>query len=96
MSTLSSSSSLSDVHAAYLDNASYREDGDPGKAAAFVTACRILLLLTPTSAAQQHTSLSLDVGQIQKELQKAESWLATSSQNTAGGVKHLSTEYFRD
>lgn len=43
MSTLSSSSTIEEIIAAYDDNASYAEDGSVAKAKAFITAVRILL-----------------------------------------------------
>lgn len=43
MATLSSTSTLAEVLAAYRDNASYEEDGSVAKARAFITAVRFQL-----------------------------------------------------
>ncbi len=43
MSTLDSSSTITEVYAVYDDNASWEEDGSTTKAKAFVTACRFML-----------------------------------------------------
>ena len=43
MSTLSSSSTLTEVLAAYDDNASYEEDESVAKAQTFITAVRIMI-----------------------------------------------------
>ena len=50
MATLNSRSTDAEVLAAYDDNASYEEDGNRGKANAFITACRILRNRLPLSA----------------------------------------------
>jgi hypothetical protein len=44
MATLDSTSTLSEILAAYADNASYAEDGSATKARSFITACRLLLI----------------------------------------------------
>jgi hypothetical protein len=43
MSSLTSNSTIAEVKAAYVDNASYDEDGSVTKARAFITAVRIML-----------------------------------------------------
>lgn len=103
MSTLSSSSSYSEIRAAYLDNASYEEDSSPAKARVFITACRMLLLLLSTSS-QDHAGgarREFDVDQIRREQERAQNWLANN--NTASGtlaaggnVRHADLRGFRD
>lgn len=85
MSTLSSASTLDQIKAAYLDNASYQEDQDVGKCRAFVTACRMLLLKLPQSSRKGDSELTLSIGSIQSELKLAKQWLATANVSAAGG-----------
>jgi hypothetical protein len=87
MSTINSSSTLAQVQAAYDDNASYDQDNDPGKAKAFLTACRILLSRLPhsTSMGMDHTQLNTDL--IAQQMQDARNWLAvndTASSSPSG------------
>ena len=97
MSTLSSSSTDAEVKAAYDDNASYGEDDSTAKAAIFITACRMLLRRMPKVAIHGG---KLDAREIQQDLQliadqmtAAQQWSA--ARNTAGQVKRLSFENFR-
>src|SRR5262245_57513999 len=72
MSTLSSSSTLEQVKAAYIDNASYAEDNSAAKARTFVTACRILLLKLPKRAAHgRGNEIELDTSLIFEEMRRA-------------------------
>lgn len=97
MSTLSATSSLDDIKAAYLDNASYAEDDSVPKAKAFVTACRFLVLLTPTRSAASGSSVDLDVGLIKQEMDAASAWLEAKGEGVRRGrsVRHFSMENFR-
>lgn len=98
MSTLSSASSLAQIKAAYADNASYAEDASASKAAAFITACRLLLLKLPSRAKQgAGFEVELDLTLIRSEMTEAKRWLdihGTSS--AAGGVRHADFATFRD
>ena len=97
MSTLSSTSTLAEIKAAYADNASYVEDNSTAKAAAFVTACRLLLLDLPTRAGQSGATLERDMTLIRGELNAAQSWLASQGTAAVGGprVKFASFEDLR-
>lgn len=102
--SLSSSSTLAQVNAAYDDNADYAESGGGSttKAAAFIQACRILLRRIATEAATGPERIRQDenLRAIRAELNDAKDWLAlndtTSGAGVNGGVKHLSLEGFRD
>ena len=81
-STLTSSSTLAQIQASYVDNASYAEDSSPTKAAAFVTACRILLLKLPAEAQQSgrmRARLDENLRQIKAEMDVAKTWLASNT-----------------
>lgn len=96
MSTLTSASTLDQVIASYADNASYQEDQDPGKARAFVTACRILLLKLPSKSAHgRGGSIELSVAEVRMQLEAAQRWLATSPAAT-NDVAHPTFQNFRD
>lgn len=78
MSTLSSSSSYSDVKAAYLDNMSYAEDASVAKARAFVTACSALLLFRPEDSQHGSGRTRFNMSQIEREKLAAMRWLAVN------------------
>lgn len=101
MSTLSSSSTLAQVYSSYADNASYEEDESTTKAAAFITACR--LLLSPKFMPARSRGAGRDAGEIefsaehiQAELASAQTWLAMQSSTGFGSVKHPDFAGFRD
>ena len=83
---LTSTSTLAEVEAAYVDNASYAEVPSVPMARAFVTACRILILRTPKATASREGSLQLNPELLLKEKEAAEAWIAAvASPVTAGG-----------
>lgn len=96
MSTLSSASTDQAVWDSFDDNASFEEDQSATKAAAFVTACRILLRRRPQSTSVDGTTVSFDGGAIEKELMRAQKWLAANRSNAAGGVRYLDFSGVRD
>lgn len=75
MASLSSSSTMAQVEAAYDDNASYAEDDSITKAKAFVTAVRFLLRRLYSSEAFGSASLSTRVDLLRDELRDAQKWL---------------------
>ena len=86
MSTLSSLSTLAEIKAAYADNAGYREDDSPTKAAAFVTACRILLLRIPamvTHGGKGMESTEFRSEVLQAELREAQRWVSQRNAATS-------------
>ena len=96
MSTLDSTSTLAEIIAAYADNAGYAEDGSTSKAAAFCTACRLLLLKLPKHSSSGTASgheVDFDLVQIRGELDTAAQWLSLKSET--GVIKHYSFENFR-
>ena len=96
-STLSSSSTLTDVQAAYDDNASYAEDDSTAKANAFVTAGLILLRRVAkrgTHGGRGSEEFEMAPELIQGEIDRARAWLA-SHQSAGGKAKHQSLVTFR-
>jgi hypothetical protein len=70
-------SDYSDAYAAYISNADYDTEADATKAAAFISACRKLMLLMPKRA--RHGSgeeLEVDPATLRDELRGAQAWLA--------------------
>lgn len=95
-STLTSSSTLAEIKAAYDDNASYEEDASTAKAAAFITACRFLLRRLPKTAqagGRGGEMIERDPQTIRAELEDARKWLAHNSRD--GAVAFTSLEEFR-
>lgn len=99
--SLTSSSTLAQVQAAYEDNADYDLVASVAKARLFIQACRFLMLRLPAagSSGDASTTLSQNLTEIRTAMQRAEQWLAVSGGSTAGGggpsVKHTSFEEFR-
>ena len=98
MSTLSSASTDADVWAAYDDNASYEEDNSPTKAAAFITACRILLRRRAQMA--EYSTRKMTFESIKSEMEQARVWLSanpTSSMSSGRSTVRFSDfSLFRD
>lgn len=95
MSTLSSSSTFAEMQAAYIDNASYAEDGSLAKARAFITACRCLLLKLPKRSKHGlNQETEFEPSLLRQELLQAQQYVNASV--SGGGVRHLSVEGFRD
>ena len=99
MSTLSSSSTIAQIKAAYDDNASYDEDASVAKAKAFITACRLLIRKTPEELAKGTGRVKINVDLIAGELSEAQQYVAANDTSGSGGadsrVRHVSFENFR-
>jgi hypothetical protein len=102
MSTLSGSSTISEVWAAYDDNASYEEDGSAAKCAAFITACRILLRRQPSRSAKTGgaggggSDVQFDPALIAAELERARKWRAVNRTDGPARTVYPDFTYFRD
>ena len=102
MSSLSSASTRAEVHAAYMDNASYEEDGSATKCRAFITAVRILL--SPQFSPARSRGAGRDAGEVEldylalkSQLDDAQAWLLAAGELLAGtNVKHADFAGFRD
>lgn len=96
MSSLSSTSTDEEVWQAFDDNASFEEDVSASKAAAFVTACLILLRRRPQMSHVDGTQVAFEAGVISAELARARRWLANNRTEAAGGVRYLDFSGIRD
>ncbi len=83
MSTLTSTSTDTEVIAAYDDNASWYEDASVAKARAFVTACTFLIRRIPTTWQENNTMAQFDPKVIGTEKEAAIDWLATNDTDRA-------------
>lgn len=88
---LSSTSTLAEIKAAYIDNAMYDVNGSVSQAGLFLQACRILMLLMPSMASNDRVSLSLSPTLIDKQIDQVTMFLNTRG----GGVRFFSTQNFR-
>lgn len=78
--SLDSTSTYEEVVAAYRDNASYEETGDVAKARAFVTACRFLLQMLPSSSVGGGGErVDFDTTLIAKEMETARNWISSNA-----------------
>jgi hypothetical protein len=93
VSTLSSTSTLDQIKAAYADNASYAEDASTTKAKAFITACRLLLLKLPKRAVHGGRGggeeIELDLTLIAEEMKQANAWLSAAATIEYGGAGYV-------
>ena len=100
MATLSSTSTLDEINAAYDDNSSYHEDASTAKAAAFITACRFLLRRTAKRAVDGRSGRELEheTRLLREEMEAADRWLARQSGSGGTGQTRYfgSTHDFRD
>ena len=98
---ITSASSLSDIEAAFIDNADYEAQTSVTKAQQFLLACRALLLRRPQSA-KRATGTGTFSGQwdteaIREEMRRVQQWLSFSpAAQPDGGVVFPSFEEARD
>ena len=93
MSTLSSSSTLAEVKAAYKDNASWSEDQSVTKARAFVTAARILLVELYSQQTKGSNSLGFRVDLVESQLEKAERFAELHATDGLDGPKSAQASF---
>jgi hypothetical protein len=90
-------SDYSDARDVYLANADYAEKGSANKAAAFVTACRKMIVLLPSEVqgGTSRTKADENLRQLREEMEQAQRWLASNGTNSVV-VVHPSFANFRD
>jgi len=92
---LTSASTLAEIKAQYFDNAAYEENASPSEAAAFITACRYLLLKLPKRIRDGGGyETELDPIIIQAELKAAQQW-RRANVTSQRSVRYASFEGFR-
>ena len=88
-----STSSLTEIKAAYDDNACYDVEGDAAKCKAFIVAARVYQRRIAKEVENGDSSLAENVDAIKEELSAALSWRAandtTASGANRGHVKHF-------
>lgn len=96
--SLDSTSTLAEIEAAYDDNASYEEHGSTAKCRLFITAVRLLVRRYRRKIQRgSGTVIETEIALLQKELERAQTWLLKNDTSTSGGsVRHVSFESFRD
>ena len=82
MASVTSSSTVAEIEAAYIDNGSYVEDQSVTKCRAFITAARALLIRLPSTATKGANTLSFNLENLKDELNAAQSWL--EARDTSG------------
>lgn len=99
MSTLSSDSTYDEIVAAYMDAASYEEDGSLAKAKAFVTACRMLIRYPSrlqVGGRQAGHEMEIDVATLRAEMKAAQEWIAANETVTGGRTTYGDFSSYRD
>lgn len=84
MATLSSSSTDTEVRAAYDDNGGYVEDASPTKAAIFITACRLLIRREADASSGGGTSVSLRTAKYRDEIAEAQQYINAKAVSGTG------------
>lgn len=95
MATLSSSSTDSEVFASYDDNASYEEDDDRDKAAAFVTACRLILRRLPIEFLLKGVTRKFSAAILRAEMTDARQWLIDNPSTSPTLTTYADLRYSR-
>lgn len=84
------------ARAAYLANAVYEEERSVVKARTFISACRSLLELAPTSASTGESQASFDAGRYKDEMERARQFVRRNSDNeTDQGGRRVTRADFR-
>jgi hypothetical protein len=96
MSSLSSSSTDAQVWAAYDDNAGFEENGSPSQAAAFITACVILLRRRPVQMSNDNHTVAFDGMAVREQLNRARKWLSVNKSGNGNGVRFIDFSGLRD
>lgn len=98
--SLNQFSDVADAIASYQANAAYEEEADTAKAAAFITACRHLLLLQPKRTKHGGGSgeeLEFDPTIVKGALEDAQRWLRNQAGGElAGSVIYADLQDFRE
>jgi hypothetical protein len=97
---LTSSSTIDEIKAAYVDNSAYDVNGSVAQAKLFVQACRVLVMKMPKMAAGDRASLSLSPELVNQQMADALQWLGGQADTTGsvvggGGTRHFSFENLR-
>lgn len=91
--SLSSASTDQQVIDAYGDNADWDQAASATKAAAFVVACRHLLLRLPRLASQGSAQVAFSPDLIRKEMAAAQAYAAAALSGTGSGTGAVSARY---
>jgi len=80
--TITSASTISEIVAEIVDNASYQENDSLTEAKAFVTACRVYLFKVPKRQKNRNSETEFDVKELRAEMNNAVAWLRTKGGDT--------------
>ncbi len=82
---------IADVESDLLEYADFEEVGSVARAKLFITAANRWLILRPSSASNQSSSLSMDTTKVENMLKRAQAFVAAndSSGGGLGGAKFL-------
>lgn len=76
MATITSSMTIAQIEAVYLDNCTYAEDASVTKAKAFQSALRALILVSSTAMAKGGSSVSFDRAALPEQLKAVTQWIS--------------------
>jgi len=95
--TLTSTSTLSEICAAYDDSVDYDLVGSVDKAKQFIQACRMLLrrLVGDSTQGESRVVHGQNLTEIRQQLARAQQWLDAQSAGARGNVVQASVAEFR-
>lgn len=76
MASITSSMTIAQIEAVYLNNCSYDEDNNTTEAKAFRSAVRALILLASSNMVKGANSLSFNREQLGEQLKQVDAWIA--------------------
>ena len=94
MAQLSQHSTTDEIRCAYLENATYREDGSVTKAQRFISAINMILFDRPDALSVDGRSVS--TASLERQLDRAERWISANPATPAGGAASAQRVLFLD
>jgi hypothetical protein len=76
---------IADIESDLLEYADFEEVASVSRAKSFITAAKRWLILRPTSASNQSSSLSMDTTKVESMLKRAQDFVAAGTPAGAGG-----------
>ncbi len=93
--SLSSSSTLADARAQYLDSMGYAATASVSLCNAFIEACQAMLVLEPRSGGQGAANVVTTVDIVRQELDEARAWRSAYDADANAGVVHFDCSDYR-
>jgi hypothetical protein len=80
---------IADIETDLLEYADFEEVASVARAKLFITAANRWLILRPTSASNQSSSLSMDTTKVENMLKRAQAFVAQNATTTGGAASSV-------